>query len=368
MRERYALDWWALADGYEFVKVFDKQQPPARAGGAWRPVWLLTNRRGGNSPGAAKQYSPFAAEHLAMFRTFAELSAGVSFDQQAIVGFADRYGLLRDPDDESRLWRFVIYDADAAGPDEVCRVQGAHAFRFGDLLSEWCVAIDEMRRAVEMWDAFKKKSTAAIQEFFRFRPSVPADLLRPWEPARDGWLYDSMPRAKADDVASRMVNVNGEAIAVPRVRELVARSASIPERDLTVAIAAELVQKWINWHLETRVVTRLGYDRDNRKWIREDAPRDLHAALWLQFRDSIAGAREQRRCKQCGEWFDVPAGDDARTKRREFCGDPCKSKDRRRRMEHAQQMKAEGKPPKEIAKELDTDLNTIKKWTAKRKG
>jgi hypothetical protein len=59
---------------------------------------------------------------------------------------------------------------------------------------------------------------------------------------------------------------------------------------------------------------------------------------------------------------------DHRTARRLFCSDPCKSKDYRRRRERAQQLKTEGRAVKDIAKELETDVDTIKSWVAKRKG
>jgi DNA-binding NarL/FixJ family response regulator len=47
---------------------------------------------------------------------------------------------------------------------------------------------------------------------------------------------------------------------------------------------------------------------------------------------------------------------------RVFCSDGCKSRDYRRRKDLVQRLKEGGKPLKEIAKQLNLDVATVKKW------
>jgi DNA-binding NarL/FixJ family response regulator len=57
----------------------------------------------------------------------------------------------------------------------------------------------------------------------------------------------------------------------------------------------------------------------------------------------------------------------ARTSRL-FCSESCRARAYRERKEKAVQLAAEGKTPKEIAAELDSDVKTVKGWIKQRKG
>jgi hypothetical protein len=132
--------------------------------------------------------------------------------------------------------------------------------------------------------------------------------------------------------------------------------------------ASFLVHRWINAHLNGKATPRLIYHLDLGKRVLQIIPDNLLSAMWLQFAQAIDGNGKHRACKECGKWFEISGEDTGFRINRVFCSDPCKSRDYRKRKEQAQHLKAEGKSFKDIAKELDTDIETIKKWVAKRKG
>ena len=95
-------------------------------------------------------------------------------------------------------------------------------------------------------------------------------------------------------------------------------------------------------------------------------PATLHACLWLQLAQVMSTNREQRRCRGCGEWFDLKAK--GKRSDRTCCGDTCRKRVYLERREQARRLNLEGKKPKEIAKEIGADLALVKKWIANTKG
>ena len=61
------------------------------------------------------------------------------------------------------------------------------------------------------------------------------------------------------------------------------------------------------------------------------------------------------------------ATEDERTLRRAYCSDSCKTRDYRHRRDHAIELKSAGRSAKEIAVEVGTDIDTVKRWIGKKK-
>src|SRR5262249_31256111 len=120
-----------------------------------------------------------------------------------------------------------------------------------------------------------------------------------------------------------------------------------------------LVQRWVNEHLKESVSPQLLYDLDSGAQVLQILPHTLLSALWLRRAQARAGTKRHGPCKECGRWFEIWTEEDGRTARRLFCSDPCKSRDYRRRKEKARQLKSEGRAVRDIAKELDADVETI---------
>jgi hypothetical protein len=89
-------------------------------------------------------------------------------------------------------------------------------------------------------------------------------------------------------------------------------------------------------------------------------PRSLLGALWAQFAVAVGEAKKFRQCRTCGRWFEL-SPEAARTNRR-FCSEACRSKAYRGRKERARELAAQGRTPDDIARELDSDLETVRSW------
>jgi hypothetical protein len=326
MDNRYALRWHVSVNGYEWIPVVDVQED-----GSEKETgdWQLTPKLEREAPGQAREYTPL--DKPALFREFGALLPNTD----AIQEFAGTYGLLRG---------IEVLPRGGDGADSVFILRSRK-------LTDWRDAINDMRRAIEMWEWYKAGNAAAISRYITWLDeriaydkagkkiaSIPAGL-----------FYDALPDTDPD---------------IPRDRQGF-DGLQLGPTDVLMA-AAHLLQRWVNEHFEAGIAPRLVLD--GNAWRIREVPKDLLSALWLQFAISVAEEKEQRQCKVCKTWFDIPRKQDARLLRKEYCSDPCKSRDYRRRKERAQKLKAAGKAPKAIAEELDTDLDIIKKWISKRKG
>src|SRR5262249_25883107 len=90
------------------------------------------------------------------------------------------------------------------------------------------------------------------------------------------------------------------------------------------------------------------------------APKSLLGAMWLQFALAVGGDTQHRACPACGKWFAV-APDTVRANKF-YCGESCRSRAYRARKEQARTLAGEGKPPKQIAEALATDVEKVKGW------
>src|SRR5262249_51113615 len=100
-------------------------------------------------------------------------------------------------------------------------------------------------------------------------------------------------------------------------------------------------------------------DPDTGRYMFRLAPGDLVKLLWLQFVRAISSGTRQQRCRECGKWFELLP---KHRGRKEFCSTACKLREFRRRQSRAVELKAAGRTVKQIATELDTDIDTVKRW------
>jgi hypothetical protein len=109
-----------------------------------------------------------------------------------------------------------------------------------------------------------------------------------------------------------------------------------------------------------RVYVALEEDRKLGGLALQVKPRSLLAALWLQFARAVAGNKQYRACRTCGQPYELDPK--IARKSRQYCSEACRSRAYRGRKERAQALAAEGKSPKEIAEELESDVKTVKGW------
>jgi predicted nucleic acid-binding Zn ribbon protein len=87
---------------------------------------------------------------------------------------------------------------------------------------------------------------------------------------------------------------------------------------------------------------------------------ELMPALWLQFAFAVAEDKQYRRCAVCDRAFELAPGENRADRR--FCSDRCRIRAYRQRKAQACEMRTAGKHLREIAKEFDTDVATVKGW------
>jgi hypothetical protein len=287
------------------------------------PQWVLTEGLAIGDNYNARFYAPLKAkEYAGLFRTFANLRYE---DRDAILDFANRFGQLGI--------RTLI--------DTVIERDGKRLMSGGgETWQDWMHQIVEMRLAVAIWDMIEARDLSGLSRHVQW--------------TERGWCYDSLDLShdssgKAMPPGSPVRRLTW----IPPVLDLF-------KPDDVLMPASFLVQRWINDYLK-QASPQLRYDLDRGKRVLQIIPDSLLGAMWLQFAQAIDGNRKHRACKECGRWFEISTEETGLRVNRVFCSDPCKSRDYRRRKQMAQQLKAEGNAIATIAKELDTDIETIRK-------
>jgi hypothetical protein len=98
-------------------------------------------------------------------------------------------------------------------------------------------------------------------------------------------------------------------------------------------------------------------------------PESLLGALWYQFGSAVAQNKRFQQCEQCGKWFQ-PGRDtheDGRAVRADarFCKGTCRSKHYHAKKRTALELRAKGTSLREIAKKLNSNIQTVKGWVKK---
>jgi hypothetical protein len=307
-----------------------------------KPQWVLTSGIGSGVPYRTRVGNPFE-QHTGLFRYFAQLSD----TREAMLGFANEFGSLGIPRE--------------LGPPE--ERTGDVQATSGETWKDWVLSITKMRRAVEIWDLVVAANRSGLAKFIHWQDEVRDDAHQVTKFAC--WIYDThahLPRGVSQPAR--------HAVPFPgRRSEVIEPFGDLFKPGDILTPAAFLVQRWINDHLEGRVSPRLVFNTDLGKRVVQIVPKNLLAGMWLQFARAVEDNTQFRSCRECCRWFAQSHKQaDRRTVRREFCSDPCKSKNYRRRKEATLRLKAEGKSVNVIASTLETDVETIKKWVGRRRG
>ena len=94
-------------------------------------------------------------------------------------------------------------------------------------------------------------------------------------------------------------------------------------------------------------------------------PKALRDAIWLQFAMAICDDKNFRQCEVCGKSFEI-SPETARVSRT-LCSNACKAKAHRKRRAEALALFQKGRTPKQIAKQVGSQLSTVEKWIAETK-
>jgi hypothetical protein len=104
-------------------------------------------------------------------------------------------------------------------------------------------------------------------------------------------------------------------------------------------------------------------------WTLRLFPYGLIGLIWKQLVDMLLGNRRFQTCRQCGELFDVhPRGATGSRRNRVFCKDGCRATFGNEKKRHAKTLRARGLAVRDIAREVATDVGTVKKWVREERG
>jgi hypothetical protein len=290
-----------------------------------RDTFIVPRLQEGGGSYEMNHYNPLQ-EHKCLFRVFAE--TGIAPGE--ILAFADSYGMMG-----------FGRETAAAG--------GSPVFNRMEPLASWRDELKAMRRALWIWDMVQDDDRKGLEAYL-------SPLMR--------WVEADM--ATAGPREARVV-----ARALPDVDQGELRwYRSHPEslamyRSGNLAAAALLsVQAIVNQRLERRISPRILWDDMHQNgWSLYFVPNNLVGALWLQLSQSITQEKDYRRCRQCDKWFEIDHYT-ARTNRY-FCSNACRSKAYRDRQIRARALFAGGMSYRTIARELGSDVETIKGWIAR---
>jgi hypothetical protein len=295
----------------------DDLQGPRRAG---EMVFLLPPR---GTP-RVRAYNPFTDEP-GLFRKFAELDPD---DSGQIARFASKYGLLG-------LYRPVRRPG-SPGADPTIAT--------GEALSDWKHHVRRMREVVWVWDRFQSREVNVLCDCVEISNNPDRTVTTTVFPGRSR-VYN--PEDDRDRYATQYFETVDRDPPTPRANRILGAVAGYLRHALTDGLGT----------------MRASVDRGrDREFVLRHRPVNLCTALWLQLALTVAGSKRHRACKTCGRWFEISVEEDGRTARRQFCGDPCRTRQYRARKVEARKLAAEGKCVAAIARELGSDRATVEGW------
>jgi hypothetical protein len=281
----------------------------------------------------ALRYQPLAA-CSGLFRDFAATDPNLD----AIKSFADRFGLLGG----NLRRRIVLYDQGRGGK---------HPMGFGEHVDDWVKEIMVMRLAVDLWEAARQGDTDYLGRMISWAP----------EDARVS--IDTHPDLQVGQLPEKPAYVHRAVIADERVDpEILARF--VPGDPIGPAL--HCMQSLINEHLHHRASPRLLWEPNRDRLGLYIVPEGLIGALWLQFARAVERNARFRQCTECTTWFEVAPGRGRADK--QFCSTACRTRAYRKRQAEAVRLHGEGRSIDDIARQLESELDTVRGWIERQGG
>jgi hypothetical protein len=321
------LSWPVPVDGFEWVPT------GAIYGGTTQfGEWLAPICRG--APPPTRTWN--VMNEPALFRNFAELTP----TQGEVVEFANRFGPLTNG-------LAVVHIPD---------YKGGHVALNVETMDIWRGEIDDMRHLLSWWDHLGGTTANWFQNFLKVVSDESGPKL----------IHELRGSANFDEVVIVSENDDGAHVL-----------ASFRRGDIRYAAAhglSTLLNKKMSAHrLSIRLHPKRGTKQDPVQksargpvaYTESLVPPDLLSALWLQFSQSVRGAKEYRQCEQCANWFELTA---ERRGDAKFCKEACRSRAYRARIAKSVRLHNEGVATTAIAEIVGADVKTIAGWIRGQKG
>jgi hypothetical protein len=318
--------WHVTLGGHQWVETHLWNEPHENC-----RRFLTNGRPMGGAGIQVRQYQPLLM-FSGLFLTFAETQP----TPDRIQGFADQFGLLGG--DFAK--QIVLY---GQGSEDRGLVG------IGEASGDWEMEILAMRQTVDLWEAARRGDVERLERHIT------------WHEDGTAVRYDSHPDLKFDQLPGPPFHADRTTIA----QEGDVVFGHFARGDL-MQPALQYVQSIINRRLQGRASPRLVWNTATGQRTLCIVPHGLIGALWLQLARAFERNAEFRRCAECGTWFEIARGR-ARADRL-YCSHPCRTRVYRKRQAEAARLQAEGRPLEEIARELDSDPDTVRGWLARKGG
>ena len=263
-------------------------------------------------------------QQTGLFRTFIDLRGS---SDGKILDFADQHGFLLAGEQREMLIRADLSEAK-------CERIGSYFYLHGERLLLWRNEIRDMRQLVEVWDALRSKDSAALANKVHRTQSKTTERVTVW--------FGNKIVAPRQSHPDRLGRIPKDDILIPSMYFLLDQMA--------VKIEANPLKAATNWSPGQKEPPQPQLEAVS-----------LCGALWLQFWHAVTGDHDYRRCEQCMRWFEVGANTRADAK---YCRDACKSRAYRSRRDRARTLRAQGASLRAIARELESEIKTVKKWVS----
>jgi len=279
------------------------------------------------------RYHPLSA-YSGLFRNFAATAP----DRDAIKAFADRFGVLGG----NLRKRIVLHDQGRGGK---------HPMGFGEHLGDWVHEILVMRLAVDLWESARRGDTDHLGRMIS------------WAPDGTAVSINTHPELQGSELPEAPAHVHRALIADERIdREILARFGPGDP----IGPALHCMQSLINEHLHHRASPHLLWEQSRDRLGLYIVPDGLIGALWLQFARAVERDAKFRQCPECGTWFEIAPGRGRTDK--QFCSTACRTRAYRKRQAEAARLHGEGRSVEDIARELESDPDTVRGWIERKRG
>jgi hypothetical protein len=206
-----------------------------------------------------------------------------------------------------------------------------------------------MRLAIDVWDAARSGDVGRLEQVIF------------WEQDGSGVQMLSHPELPPGQLPDRPVRVERAWIAGTHLGDEVLDRFVLGD---LVKPALHYVQSIINKQLRRRASPLLLWDAKRERLGLYIMPDGLVGALWLQFARAVERDSQFRQCAECGIWFELARGTARADKL--YCSTPCRTKAYRKRQAEAVRLHGEGRSIKDIARELESDPDTVRGWIERR--
>jgi hypothetical protein len=291
-----------------------------------------------NHPERLAQQLASLGNTTGLFRVFAEAEA----DADALEAFCERFG---EPDCELVDYTF---SGKASNPAFVFAKSEGNRNDFAEVLTH----VAAIRECTDLWELLKKPDLGELAKRVLWKPV----------PGGHSIVYRESRRLGT--------NLKEDVIADPNNRPEVFQRFAIGD---VVGPSWLYIERTINKHIKGRVSTQLIYHdefvqstADFKPLRLHTLPHDMLGAIWLQFAEAMAGAKNFEKCLTCGNWFEISL--DASRMGRKYCQEACKSKAYRDRKLEAILLYGTGKTHDQIATELNVEKKQVKKWLGEKRG